>query len=131
MSTHVEKLRVRWVDTDASGRIHYTAVFRYFEIAEWELFRKIGIALRGHEEEFGFPRVAVSATFHVPLYVDDEIDVHISPARIGTTSITFAFEIFRGETHCVSGQVTAVCTGAQGQPIPLPGRMRTALLGNG
>jgi acyl-CoA thioester hydrolase len=75
--------------------------------------------------------VAVSATFHVPLYVDDEIDVHISPARIGTTSITFAFEIFRGETHCVSGQVTAVCTGAQGQPIPLPGRMRTALLGNG
>ena len=32
---HEEKLRVNWVDTDASGRIHYTAALRYFEI--WTL----------------------------------------------------------------------------------------------
>ncbi|MCS6925983.1 MAG: acyl-CoA thioesterase [Candidatus Binatia bacterium] len=129
MVTHVERLRVRWVDTDASGRIHYTAAFRYFEIAEWELFRKAGVSLR--TEGSGFPRVAVSATFHVPLYVDDEIAVHVSPERIGTTSVTFAFKIFRGDTQCVSGQVTAVWTGAQGHPAPLPEGIRTALLGNG
>lgn len=126
MITHVEKLRVRWVDTDASGRIHYTAAFRYFEVAEWELFRRAGISLRGHEQTFGFPRVSVTATFHIPLYADDEIAVHIRPERIGTTSVTFALEVFREETLCLSGKVTSVFIGAQGRPIPVPEPIRQA-----
>jgi hypothetical protein len=31
---HVEPLRVAWVDTDAGGRIHWSAVFRWAELAE-------------------------------------------------------------------------------------------------
>jgi YbgC/YbaW family acyl-CoA thioester hydrolase len=127
MNTHSEKLRVRWVDTDASGRIHYTAAFRYFETAEWEFFRRLGIPLRGHEKAFGFPRVSVSATFHVPLYADDEIVVHIRPERVGSTSITFALEIFRDETLGISGTVTAVFIGDEGRPIPIPAAIRQAL----
>ena len=130
MVSHSEKLRVRWIDTDASGYIHYTAAFRYFEVAEWELFRRAGIPLRGHEQTFGFPRVSVSATFHVPLYADDEISVHIRPERIGTTSITFAFEVFREETLCISGEITSVFIGAQGKPIPVPELIRQALTAN-
>jgi acyl-CoA thioester hydrolase len=126
MITHVEKLRVRWVDTDASGRIHYTAAFRYFEAAEWELFRQAGIFLRGHEKTFGFPRVSVSATFHIPLYADDELAVHIRPERVGTTSITFALEVFREQTLCISGTVTSVFIGDQGRPIPVPEPIRQA-----
>ena len=117
MLTHVEKTRVRWVDTDASGRIHYTAAFRYFEVAEWELFRKAGISLKGHEQAFGFPRVEVKATFHVPLYADDEIDVHIRSERLGHTSITFAMEIFREDTLCVSGTVASVFISDNGRPM--------------
>jgi YbgC/YbaW family acyl-CoA thioester hydrolase len=127
MVAHVEKLRVRWVDTDASGRIHYAAAFRYFEVAEWELFRRVGLSLRGHEKEFGFPRVEVSATFHAALYADDEIAVHVRPERVGNTSITFAFEVFREETLCISGKVTSVFIEAQGRPIPVPERIRRAL----
>ena len=130
MITHVEQLRVRWVDTDASGRIHYTAAFRYFEAAEWELFRRAGILLRGHEETFGFPRVSVSATFHAPLYADDEIAVHIRPERVGTTSITFALEVFREETLCISGTVTSVFIGDQGRPIAVPALIRQAFTTN-
>ena len=131
MFTHIERLRVRWVDTDASGRIHYTAAFRYFETAEWELFRKIGIPFRGHEKNWGFPRVAVSATFHVPLYADDNIAVHISPERVGKTSITFAFEVFREETRCISGKITAVFINDQDRPMPIPDAIRTALIRKG
>lgn len=126
MITHVEKLRVRWVDTDASGRIHYIAAFRYFEVAEWELFRRAGISLRNHEKTFGFPRVSVSATFHVPLFADDEVAVHIRPEQVGTTSITFALEVFREETLCISGKVTSVFIGDQGKPIAVPEPIRQA-----
>jgi acyl-CoA thioester hydrolase len=127
MIAHVEKLRVRWADTDASGRIHYTAAFRYFEAAEWELFRRAGFPLRGHEKEFGFPRVEVTATFYVPLQADDEIAVHITPERVGRTSVTFALEVFREETRCISGKMTAVFIGDQGRPIPVPESIRQAL----
>jgi len=127
MLTHTEKLRVRWIDTDASGRIHYTAAFRYFEAAEWELFRRAGFSLKGHDKQFGFPRVEVTATFHAPLYVDNEIAVHISPERVGKTSITFALEVFREETCCISGKITAVFIGDQGKPIPVPDLIRRAL----
>lgn len=127
MVSHVEKLRVRWVDTDASGIIHYTAAFRYFEAAEWELFRKVGAPLRPHEKGFGLPRVAVNAEFQVPLRVDDEIAVHIRVDRLGATSLTFALEIFREETLCIKGSITVVFINEQGKPIPVPDDMRRAL----
>ena len=127
MISHIEKLRVRWVDTDASGIIHYTAAFRYFEVAEWELLRKVGVPFRPHEKDFGLPRVAVNATFHVPLRVDDEIAVHIRVERLGTTSVTFALEIFREEMLCVSGSVTVVFINDQGKPISIPNQVRRAL----
>ena len=127
MRSHIEKLRVRWVDTDASGVIHYTAAFRYFEVAEWELFRQAGVPFRPSEQSFGLPRISVNATFHAPLHVDDEIAVHIHPERLGNTSITFALKIFRDELLCVSGAVSVVFTGDQGQPVPIPQSIRTAL----
>jgi acyl-CoA thioester hydrolase len=127
MVSHIEKLRVRWVDTDGSGIIHYTAAFRYFEIAEWELFRKVGIPPGFQDMPVGFPRVSVHATFHAPLRADDEIAVHIHPQRVGNTSITFALEIFRDETLCVSGTVTAVFTGEHEKPVPVPEKIRLAL----
>ena len=125
--THIERLRVRWIDTDASGRIHYTAAFRYFEVAEWEFFRHSGLPLRGQKEEFGFPRVEVKATFHFPLYADDEIAVHICPERIGNTSITFDLKVFKEELCCISGKVSSVFIGKDGKPIPIPRRIREAL----
>ena len=125
MLTHVEQLRVRWIDTDASGRIHYTAAFRYFEIAEWELFRRAGISLK--DNEFGFPRVEVTAAFLAPLYADDEIAVHIRPEKLGRTSIAFAFEVFKGDVRAITGQVTCVFIGKDQRPVPIPDNVRHAL----
>ena len=39
----VEHVRVAWVDTDAGGRIHFTAVFRWVEAAEVALMRRLGL----------------------------------------------------------------------------------------
>jgi acyl-CoA thioester hydrolase len=127
MLTHVEQLRVRWIDTDASGRIHYTAAFRYFEIAEWELFRRAGISFRGPDGEFSLPRVEVKANFLSALQVDDEIAVHIRPEKLGRTSIAFGYEVFKGDVRAISGQVTCVFIGKDERPIPIPDKVRHAL----
>ena len=127
MLTHVERLRVRWVDTDASGRIHYTAAFRYFEIAEWELFRRAGISFRGPDGEFSLPRVEVKAEFLAALHVDDEIAVHIRLGKLGRTSIAFVYEVFKGDVRAITGQVTCVFIGQDQRPVPIPDNVRQAL----
>jgi acyl-CoA thioester hydrolase len=71
--------------------------------------------------------VEVTATFHAALYVDDEIEVHIRPERVGTTSIAFGLEVFRETTRCISGKVTAVFVDNQGKPMAIPEPIRRAL----
>jgi len=122
---HRERLRVRWVDTDASGRIHFTAAFRYFEIAEFELLRSLGV-LHGSSET-GFPRVDVGATYKRPLTVDQEIEVRIRPSRVGERSVTYACEIYHEGELTIEGHVTAVAVGPDGKSRPLPEPLRRAL----
>jgi len=125
VAEHREQLRVRWADTDASGRIHYTAAFRYFEIAEFELLRALGIAhARG---EADFPRVNVGATFKKPLTVDDVIEVRIRPGRIGERSITYQCEIHHQGELAIEGHVVVVAVDRAGKSRPIPEALRRAL----
>jgi acyl-CoA thioester hydrolase len=120
---HVERLRVAWVDTDAGGRIHFTAAFRYAEHAETALMRELGLV----DRLVNYPRRRVEADFRAVLRFEDEVAVQIRPERIGTTSITWAWEISRGDELCIEGRHTVVHVGADGRPTPLPGEVRERL----
>jgi acyl-CoA thioester hydrolase len=119
----VERTRVAWVDTDAGGRIHWTAVFRWAEPAETALGRELGLL----EDWPDLPRRAVEAEYLHVLRFEDEIEVELSLERIAKTSVTYAWEIRRDGEVCVRGRHTAVHVGADGQPAPLPEQMRRAL----
>jgi acyl-CoA thioester hydrolase len=120
---HVERLRVAWVDTDAGGRIHFTAAFRYAEHAETALMRELGLV----DRLVDYPRRRVEADFRAVLRFEDEVAVAIRPERIGTTSITWSWEISRGREICVEGRHTIVHVGADGRPAPLPDEVRERL----
>lgn len=120
---HVERLRVAWVDTDAGGRIHFSNAFRWAEQAETALRRKLGIL----EGWGGYPRRQVEAEFRQVLRFEDEIEVQISPERLGETSITWRFEITCDGEICIDGRMVVVHVGDDGRPIPLTEREREAL----
>ncbi|MFI5315415.1 MAG: acyl-CoA thioesterase [Myxococcota bacterium] len=126
---HTERLRVNWVDTDASGRIHYTAALRYFEIAEHGLMRRLsgGVTLAG-SPDFGMPRVHVEADYKLALRYPDEFTCSARVAHVGNTSASYAFEIrnLAGEL-CIAGKIAAVTTDALGRKTPLPAQLRAAL----
>lgn len=126
---HEEKLRVNWVDTDASGRIHYTAALRYFEIAEHGLMRKLfaGTSQFG-SGGFGLPRVHVEADYKLALRYPDEFTCSARVAQLGNSSVSYAYEIRNpaGEL-CIAGKIVAVATDATGQKTPLPDALRSAL----
>ena len=120
---HVERTRVAWVDTDAGGRIHFTAAFRWAEAAETGLCRLLGLV-----DDWGdYPRRAVEAEFLQVLRFEDELEVELRPERVGTTSVTYAWEIRRRREVCVRGRHTAVHVDGEGRPAPLPEAMRRAL----
>jgi YbgC/YbaW family acyl-CoA thioester hydrolase len=123
---HISQSRVAWIDTDAGGRIHFTAAFRWAEAAETGLMRSLGLL-----DVWGdYPRRAVEAEYLAVLRFEDEFEVELTVEKVGKSSITYAWEIRRldGEV-CIRGRHTAVHVDADGRPAPLSPEARRALAG--
>jgi YbgC/YbaW family acyl-CoA thioester hydrolase len=95
--------RILFMDTDASGRIHYTALFRCFEAAEIEFFRSTGV-LHQHPG-IGFPRVHVECDYRGAIRYDDQLAIDVSVGRIGGASIQLKFRVLKDETEVARGNV--------------------------
>lgn len=121
---HVSRSRVAWIDTDAGGRIHFTAAFRWAEAAETALIRSLVLL----DDWSAYPRRAVEAEYLAVLRFDDEFEVELAPERIGTSSITYGWEIRRPDGEvCIRGRHTAVHVDDDGRPAPLGPEVRRAL----
>ena len=100
--------RIRFIDTDASGRIHYTAMFRYFESAEIELLRIVGITY-DLQRPYRFPRVHVECDFMRPIRHDDLIEIETSLRKLGRSSPRFEFSVVKSGDLCAKGLVIVAC----------------------
>jgi len=123
-------VRIQFVDTDASGRIHYTALLRHFEAAEVEFFRHIGLPYNHIEDrEVSLPRVHVEADYLAALTFDDEVEVEVSVERVGEKSYTLAFRVLLDETLAAKGKlVIASMDRATQRSRLLPVPLRSLLL---
>lgn len=112
--------RVTFGDTDASGRIHWGAIFRIFEQAERELWRSIGaIDMYGQ-----VPRVHAEADYLAAMAFDDELDVEARFAAVGNTSAEIRFRIVRDGEEIGRGVAVVVWVDEHGKPQPLGERLR-------
>jgi len=128
VTEHVERMRVNWVDTDASGLIHYTAALRYFEVAEHALMRRLFGDRPLGERTVMLPRVHVEADYRAALRYPDEFECSARVAAIGRSSVTYAYEIRRSDgVVCIVGRIVAAAVDLGGASIPLPPEFRDAL----
>lgn len=87
----VERI-VEWVDTDASGHQHNSAVLRWVEAAEAELFRKLQLP-----QYFpSAPRVQQVVNYKAKLWFGQRVRATVKINALGRTSLTMGFEV-RGE----------------------------------
>jgi len=121
----VTRSRVAWIDTDAGGRIHFTAAFRWAEAGETALLRTLGLL----DDWADYPRRAVEAEYLAVLRFEDEFELELTPEHVGTSSVTYGWEIRRGGDVCIRGRHTAVHVDADGRPAPLSPNVRRALSG--
>ena len=119
----VHHCRLLFADTDASGRIHHSAIFRYFEAAEAEFFRAAGIPY-SYLDTLGarYPRVRVEADFYGPLKDDDPLDISVSVERVGKSSFTLAFDVDVNNCTRAHGKIIICCMDPSNKcscPIPV------------
>lgn len=124
-SASVRRL-VEWADTDASGHYHYATALRLFEAAESDLLDRLGLL---HDVYGRLPRAHVAFDYRRVLWFRDDVEASVSVAEVGRTSITYGFEIARGEEICVRGRVVAVLVDEDGKPAPWGQRERDLLAG--
>jgi len=118
--------RIRYIDTDASGRIHYTAMFRYFESAEIEFMRSLGIVYLAHE--FTFPRVHAECDFKLALQHDDLIEIEVCLTKLGRSSVRFEFRTTKAGTVAARGVIVLACMNKKTQrAMPIPEEVREKL----
>ena len=133
MLTHQIPFRVYMADTDASSWIHFAAVMRYFEEAEFTMLKTIGLTYHSMDKlGFQMPRRHLTSEYHLPLQIDDEGIVDVKVAEVGNSSVRFAFKLtLHGlDKPHVEGQYTGVCVDMKsGMPIRVPDDVRAALCG--
>ena len=129
--------RVRWGDVDAAGIIFYGSYIRFFEIAETELFRAVGLPYGKvfEELEIWLPRVHLECDFHRAAQLDDLLEVSVHVGKIGRTSLRLNFEVRRKDQDgrieadlIASAHFVLVSTRRDNlQPVPVPEELRRAL----
>ena len=89
--------RVRWGDVDAARIIFYGAYIRFFEFAETELFRAVGLpyGVMFDELDVWLPRAHLECDFRRAAQLDDLLEVCAYVGRVGTKSLRLNFEVRR------------------------------------
>jgi YbgC/YbaW family acyl-CoA thioester hydrolase len=123
---------VRWSDVDHAGIIFYGAYVRFFEIAETEMFRSVGLPYGELFDrlDIWLPRAHLDCDFTYPARLDDQLRVSAFIPRFGMSSITLQFDVVHlGAGRLVaSGHEVLVSTNRRDlRPTPLPPALRTAL----
>ena len=124
--------RVRWGDVDAAGIIFYGAYIRFFEFAETELFRSVGLpySVMFDELDVWLPRVHLECDFHRAARLDDLLEVSVFVGRFGTKSMRLNFEVRRkgvdeliADAHFILASVRRDTF----ETVPIPDELRTRL----
>jgi acyl-CoA thioester hydrolase len=102
-------IRVRFADTDLQGIVFNGNYLTYYDVAWTEYFREVGFVWKDILA-LGVDSVLArtSMEFKSAAKFDDVLEVYARVSKIGTTSLTFEFEIYvEGEDRLI-GSATSL-----------------------
>ena len=124
--------RVRWGDVDAARIIFYGAYIRFFEYAETELFREVGLqyGVMFDELKIWLPRVHLECDFKRAARLDDLLEVSVFVGHFGTKSMRLNFEVRRKSEEgliATAHFVLAAVNQDTFETVPIPAELRERL----
>jgi acyl-CoA thioester hydrolase len=124
--------RVRWGDVDAARIIFYGAYIHFFEFAETELFREVGLhyGTMFDELKIWLPRVHLECDFYHAARLDDLLEVSVYVGHFGNKSMRLNFEVRRKgseELIATAHFVLASVNQETFETVPIPSELREKL----
>jgi len=120
-------LRVRWAEVDMQKIVFNAHYLTYIDTAIAEYWREIGLPYpHGYVERYGndiFLRKATVEYLGSARY-DDMLTVCCRVAKLGRTSMTFQFEIYREAELLISAELVYVNADSLMKAAPLPEDVR-------
>jgi acyl-CoA thioester hydrolase len=116
--------RVRWVDTDVAGVMHYSNFFRYFEACEQEFYRSLGVPHAELRERYKImlPRVEAHCVYKMACRYDDLIEVAMKVSEITDKTVAYQFQLNRRETNqlAAEGHLKCIAVDLNWKVVPFP-----------
>lgn len=108
------QLRVRYAEVDSQGIVFNAHYLTWFDTALTEYMRAIEFDYQGliAEQQLDFHLVKSTVEYFAPIGFDETIEIGVSPARTGNTSITWELSIFRQDSNerLTKGEIIWVCS---------------------
>ena len=116
------KFRVRWVDTDTAGVMHFSNYFRYFEACEEEFYRSLGMEPDLIRGKYGImlPRVETACQYKAACRYNDAIEVTLKVREVGTKTVTYDFQILNEARIAAEGFVKCIAVNLDWKVVDLP-----------
>lgn len=104
--------QVRMHDTDMAGILYFARQFRFAHDALEDFFTSEGLSFDFlfHHEDFVPVIVHCEADYLTNLKVGDQLETHLSVERVGTTSFTLAYDIYREDGELIGRAKTVHVT---------------------
>lgn len=102
-------IRVRFADTDLQAIVFNANYLTYYDVAWTEYFREIGYEWKDILA-LGVDTVLARTTmeFKSPARFDEVLEIHTRISKIGTTSLTFEFEIYPAGEERIIGSASSL-----------------------
>ena len=119
--------RVGFDETDAQGIVYYGRYMPYFDRARVEYLRFLSL-LHAHGDDGDFVMRAQEVAYHAPARFDDELEVYVRIARIGSSSVGWdfaAYDVASGALLATARQTMVHVDAESRRPAPVPDAYRT------
>jgi 1,4-dihydroxy-2-naphthoyl-CoA hydrolase len=107
----ISRNKVRMNDTDMAGILYFANQFRYAHDALEDFFESEGFTFDRLVNGIGFVFVIAhaEADYLQPLKVGDPLEVHVGIEKMGNTSISFVYKIYRNSQLVGTAKTVHVC----------------------
>jgi 4-hydroxybenzoyl-CoA thioesterase len=127
------KLKIRFGDIDRAGIVYYPRFMHYFHVAMEEFFSgELGIEYHTviDTHRIGLPTVHLESDFSRPFSYGDTMEVEVRVLKLGWTSITFGYRVFKegdSDPRIVGHNVTVCLDMDNFQKMEIPTWLRQLL----
>lgn len=121
-------IRVRYAETDMMGVVHHATYPVWFEVGRTDLMRGRGLPYTEIEARgFYLMLSGLNVEYRRAAHYDDELTVTTRISALRSRTVTFAYEVRRGEDLVATGESRHIATDKSYRPARMPEDVLAAL----